>query len=265
MKKRLLVLGLVVMAGCNQPTNNQAFDNQTPRERCAKAIAKMGKVDYDRECTPLKDDDVHESKILAQKLNPEISRLWIVLDDDDRLIRFDPKGQDNRRRSIVGRFSEVTVLGQSAGTLVSDGNPAVLAKATDASVGSYRPLIMMDSDADTADIAEKKARKLLMDGRLNGIDLQVCVQGHRLSAGGALWQPGMRVHLVSEPHGIDGIFFLMGRSFMRSMSEGTITWLRLKEDGVWTLDALPDRRGKKIKPVGAIVDVSSTGLGSFAG
>ena len=109
------------------------------------------------------------------------------------------------------------------------------------------------------DIAKKRARKLLMDGRLNGIDLQICVQGHRVSNDGALWTPGMRVHLVSEPHGIDDIFFLMGRSFVRSLNEGTITQLRLKEDGVWTLDALPEKQAKKVghkSPALHIMDTS---------
>ena len=181
----------------------------------------------------------------------------------DLILRYSGKGNNikalNRRRSIVDRFSEITVLGQSAGNAVNDGNAAILAIATDTSVGTYRPKIIMDSDADTADIAKKRARKLLMDGRLNGIDLQICVQGHRVSNDGALWTPGMRVHLVSEPHGIDDIFFLMGRSFVRSLNEGTITQLRLKEDGVWTLDALPEKQAKKVgnkSPALHIMDTS---------
>ncbi|EKE9768036.1 phage tail protein, partial [Escherichia coli] len=67
------------------------------------------------------------------------------------------------------------------------------------------------------------------------------------------------VRIVSEPHGIDAIFFLMGREFSGGRS-GQTTRLRFKEDGVWIPDAFPretkrhHRRGKKKKEV-AIVKV----------
>ena len=48
------------------------------------------------------------------------------------------------------------------------------------------------------------------------------------------------------------MFFVMGRRFMLSRTAGTQTELRLKEDGVWTPDAYPQkaerarkRRGRK--------------------
>jgi len=63
-----------------------------------------------------------------------------------------------------------------------------------------------------------------------------------------LWTPGQRIYVVSEPHGIAAIYFLMARKFTRSRNEGTRTTLTLKEDGAWLLDAHPHknkhRRGK---------------------
>jgi len=166
-----------------------------------------------------------------------------------------------RKRNIANRFSEITVLGQSHGTEVSDGNNAILGKATDSSIRVYRPRIIIDSESDSRDIALRRARKLLADGRLEGYTLTAIVKDHRITPDGTLWTPGQRVHIKSEPHGIDDVYFLMGRSFSRDRTNGTITELRFKEDGVWTLDAHPHKlKHKKAKTADGkvleIVDVT---------
>ncbi|MCG9093986.1 DNA circularization N-terminal domain-containing protein [Laribacter hongkongensis] len=99
-------------------------------------------------------------------------------------------------------------------------------------------------DADNAGIARARARKLLSDARLKGLTLDAEVTGHRTSDG-VLWQPGQRIHVISEPHGLDGVYFLMARRFRGGRGVGTTTALTLKEDGVWTLDAHPGKRGRK--------------------
>ena len=62
------------------------------------------------------------------------------------------------------------------------------------------------------------------------------------------------MHVICEEYDIDAIFFLMGRRFMLSKTEGTRTELRFKQDGVWTPDAYQakaekarKRKGKKGK------------------
>jgi prophage tail gpP-like protein len=167
----------------------------------------------------------------------------------DIIMTYSGKGNNakllTRKRSIANRFSEITVLGQSHGTEISDGKNAILGKATDTSLKVYRPRIIIDSESDSQKIALQRARKLLADGRLESYTLTAVVRGHRITPAGKLWTPGQRIRVKSEPHGIDGIFFLMGRSFSRNRTNGITTELRLKEDGVWTLDAHPHKQKHK--------------------
>jgi len=120
----------------------------------------------------------------------------------------------------------------------------------------YRPKIVTDSEADSVAVCQHRAHKLISDGRLKGFTLTAKVKGHRIIApgqpgDGLLWEPGQRMHVVSEPHNIDGVFFLMARKFTGSRQGGAETTLTLKEDGVWTLDAHPHkgkhRRGEKAR------------------
>ena len=112
---------------------------------------------------------------------------------------------------------------------------------------------MNDSEADSYAVCRDRARKLLADSRLNSLTLSALVKGHRIAApgqpsDGLLWQPGQRVQVISEPHEIDAVYFLMARKFAGGRSDGTRTALTLKEDGVWVLDAHPHkgkRRGNK--------------------
>lgn len=181
----------------------------------------------------------------------------------DLILSYSGKGNNieslERKRSIANRYSEITVLGQSHGTEVNDGQPGILGKATDTGLSVYRPKIIIDSESDSQKVALQRARKLLADGRLDAYTLTAQVRGHRLIEGGALWTPGQRIRVKSEPHELDAVFFLMGRTFRRDRSNGTTTELLLKEDGVWTLDAHPhkqkhkkvrDKKGQELEIVG---------------
>lgn len=150
--------------------------------------------------------------------------------------------------SMADRYSEVTVLAQAHGTAIEDGRHALRATARDAAVAVYRPKIVIDHDAPTLASVEARARKVLADSRLRGMTLTAVVKGHRTEAG-TLWTPGQRVHVYSEPHGIDGIYFLMGRRFEggRGQVRGARTTLQLKEDGVWVLDAHPHTKRSRRK------------------
>ena len=111
----------------------------------------------------------------------------------------------------------------------------------DSTVPFYRPQIMVAGDADNQAQVDYRARKAMADARLNGFDLTAIVKGHRME-NGKLWQPGQRIRVRSESHGIDDIYFLMGREFSGGRPDNTITTLRLKEDGIWIPDAYPKKR-----------------------
>lgn len=128
----------------------------------------------------------------------------------------------------------------------------------DTGITHYRPQVIQMHDADDLAQVQYRARKLMSDARLAGYSLSAVVKGHRTSDG-VLWQPGQRIHVISEPHELDAIFFMMGREFSGGRSSATTSTLRLKEDGIWIPDAYPKKRkarkGKrKTKELG-IVDV----------
>ncbi|MGC6061356.1 phage baseplate assembly protein [Enterobacter kobei] len=198
----------------------------------------------------------------------------------------------SENRSINGCYSELTALAQShvrradshgndtaiveSDIWNSDGSVRFLAassgdgngqtgthnmksKAVDPSVDYYRPQIMTVGDSNDLAQLNYRAKKAMSDARLSGWDIAAEVREHRTD-GGVLWAPGQRVRIISEPHGLDGVFFLMGRQFVGGRN-GSTTSLRFKEDGVWIPDAFPrdkkhrHRRGRRKNNEVAIVDV----------
>lgn len=185
------------------------------------------------------------------------------------VMRADGKGNNvlrlRERRSIVERFSEVTVYGQShasgSGAGERDGRNNIKVTVPDTGVTVHRPKVVVDHEAINQDIARARARKVISDARIKGYTLTALVRGHRTDDG-LLWTPGQRINVKSEPHGIDGTYFLMARRFTGDKASGQRTQLTLKEDGVWTLDAHPSkrkhRRGKNSLP-GKVLDVLPLG------
>lgn len=166
----------------------------------------------------------------------------------DLVLRYNGRGNNVERLavrlSIANRYSEITVLGQAPGSEIDPAQTKIRATARDRGLRVHRPQIVVDSNCETLAIAQRRARKLLADSRLDSLSITVTVPGHRTS-GGKLWTPGQRVHLVSEPHGLNGIYFLMRRSLQRDRYQGTTTELELKEDGAWVLDAQPQKVKRK--------------------
>lgn len=152
----------------------------------------------------------------------------------------------NVRENVTGRYSEVTVLGQTHGTEDEEGKHDIMHRETDPDVPGYRPLIIPAGECDNVEEAKRRAKKKLMDSRLEGFDMVATVRGHRVGGyqqgreSGEPWRPGMRVHVVSEPHGLDAVYFLMKRTFLGGRDRGRITELGFKEDGVW-LPELADK------------------------
>ena len=185
------------------------------------------------------------------------------------VLRADGKGNNvlslAERRSIVERFSEVTVYGQAQGSGSGAGEPDgrnnIKATVSDTGVTVHRPKVVVDHEAVTESIARARGNKIISDARIKGYGLVALVRGHRTDDG-LLWTPGQRITVKSEPHGIDGTYFLMARRFTGDKASGQRTQLTLKEDGVWTLDAHPSkrkhRRGKNSLP-GKVQDVQPLG------
>ncbi|HCB3377069.1 phage baseplate assembly protein [Klebsiella pneumoniae] len=143
--------------------------------------------------------------------------------------------------------------------LAETGQHGLQFTVEDPTVTYYRPQVIVMHDADDLEQVRYRARKMMADARLEGYSLIARVQGHRTSDG-VLWEPGQRIHVISEPHGIDAVYFLMGREFTGGRPGGAVTTLRLKEDGIWIPDAWPKkkkaRKGrKKKKQETAIIDV----------
>lgn len=163
---------------------------------------------------------------------------------------------------ITDTYSEVTVLGQTHGTEGASGknNLRHIAR-NEALAGAYRPLIIVDSECDNADLAARRARKSLADSALQGLTINAEVRGHRNHAE-TIWTPGQRVRVLSEPDELDAIYFLTRRTLRGGREQGQRTELVLKADGVWLPDLAkgkPKGKGKgSAKDAGAlrIVDVT---------
>lgn len=173
----------------------------------------------------------------------------------------------HRKKSIQGRFSEVTVLGQAHGTRLEQGKHAIKATQKDTGVSWYRPKIVIDHESDSEAVAKDRARKILSDSRLKGFTLNAEVKGHRINASGEpshgrLWTPGQRVRVISERHAIDDIFFLMGRKFTGGRQQDARTHLTLKEDDAWVLDAHPHKRKHRRKKDCAALQIPDVSHGA---
>lgn len=166
------------------------------------------------------------------------------------------------RRSIANRYSQITVLGQH-GQYDNDGLDtkrshlrSVIQDETLARRGIFRPKVIIDSSSENQDMATTRARKLLADSRLEGFEIRAVVMGHRAD-NGQVWNPGQRVIVRSQPHGLDATYFLMARTLRLTRGQGAITELRLREDKMWVLDGNPTkkRKGKKANPDAAFIEM----------
>lgn len=201
----------------------------------------------------------------------EANGLWPWMEPDGRLVVGGPDyeaapvatlimrrdGQGNNvqrlsvRRSMPGRYSQITLLGQH-GQYDNDGYDtsrsslsSVVRDEALAKRGIFRPKVVIDSASESQDMATTRARKLLADSRLDGFAIRAVVHGHR-NSNGTVWAPGQRVVVKSEPHQVDGTYFLMSRT-PRLTRQGAITELNLVEDKTWVLDARPAKKTRKGK------------------
>ncbi|MEJ8674846.1 phage baseplate assembly protein [Chromobacterium amazonense] len=163
------------------------------------------------------------------------------------ILRRDGKGNNvlslAETRSHAQRYSELTLLGQSHGQALTAGRHAMRHQTFDSDVCYHKPRIQVEPDAASPAELAARADKMLADARLAGYTLTATVAGHRDSQG-ALWTPGQRIEVESEPHGIHGTYFLMARTFEGGRGQGCVTRLTLKEDQCW----IPAMRAGKQSP-----------------
>lgn len=152
------------------------------------------------------------------------------------ILRRDGKGNNvlslAETRSHAQRYSELTLLGQGHGQSLTPGRHAMRHHVFDSDVCYHKPRIQVEPDAASPAELAARADKMLADARLAGYTLTATVAGHRDSQG-ALWTPGQRIEVESEPHGINGTYFLMSRTFEGGRGQGSVTRLTLKEDKCW--------------------------------
>lgn len=141
------------------------------------------------------------------------------------------------------RYSHVTVLGQSIGGEDDEADTTIKATVKDPQCSYYRPLIRNEGHIDSADMATRKARKILTDAAMDSLTISARVAGHRTEKG-TLWEPGQCIQLVAKPMGINSMYFLSKRTFQGGR-EGTTTSLTLKPWNTWLPDTAKKPKGKK--------------------
>lgn len=168
----------------------------------------------------------------------------------DLILRWNGEGNNvlrlRRTRSLHHSYSEITVLGQSAGS-GDVGHNDIKGTASDDTVPLYRPRTVIDGNCESTALATRRATKLIADSKMARDTLVASVAGHRVAGSGGPgkpWAPGMRVHVLSEPHGVDAVYFVIRRTFTRSRGAGAGTELHLVPDGSWLL-ALPFVKAKR--------------------
>lgn len=144
------------------------------------------------------------------------------------------------RRSMAESHSPITVLGQH-GQFDGDGyqvdRVGLSAKVQDDALarrGIFRPRVVVASDCDNHAQAAERANKLLADSQLAGFEIRAQVAGWHAS-GGAVWMPGQRVRVVSEPHGLSATYFVMARTLRLTRRDGAVTQLSLRQDKTWSV------------------------------
>jgi prophage tail gpP-like protein len=185
-------------------------------------------------------------------------------------LRFDGRGNNVQRlalrRGMQERFSQATVLGQAHGGAFSVGAHNIRGSARDtaADAPANRPKIVVEADCDNVGHAQRRARKIIADGKLAAFEIHATVHGHRVlgapaatTGGSPLWTPGQRVRVLSEPHNLNGVYYLTRRTLLCSRTGGLATELVLKPDALWQPDVGHHKRHKFKAKAGAgeIVDL----------
>jgi len=108
------------------------------------------------------------------------------------------------RITLAGRFSEIIVRGQDAGTDTSFGADAagVEGRAQDGGVTRYRPLIIAATGRVDGKSAREQAQWEVSRRIGQGLELTHVVRGWRQQKNGELWIPGLKVPVRDASAGV---------------------------------------------------------------
>lgn len=139
-------------------------------------------------------------------------------------------------RDIAQRFSQVTVLGQSAGggSLFGElGAGQLVGAAVDpalVALGVHRPLVLDDGQVGSVTEATDRARWEVSTRAYRGQEYSCVVPGHG-PARKVLWAPNQTVTVVDEVAGVTGLWWVSGRRLIRDRQQGTRAALTLHPAG----------------------------------
>ncbi|WP_076591975.1 phage baseplate assembly protein [Herminiimonas arsenitoxidans] len=248
---------------CSAPI--MSMQQATLKQVVTKAVAQLGIKDVvyqAKPASPQKKVQTEPGQSVWEWLQSacEVNQVWPWFSPDGKLIigapdyttppvahlvmRFRPNAKGNniqslqRTRSIKDSYSEITVLGQSSGD-GDAGQHNIKGVAKDDTMPVYRPKVVVDGNCDSDELATRRANKLMADGRLARERIAIKVEGHRViksDGGNPPWAPGMRVHILSEPHGINAVYFLTRRVFTLNKAGARGTDLYFVPDSVWLLN-----------------------------
>ncbi len=149
---------------------------------------------------------------------------------------------------VKERFSEYLVRAQSTGTDENHGSAAahVKAEARDATVGRYRPLVVIAEDqANTAD-ALLRAEWEAMTRAANSVTVQVTVQGFEQSDGGSLWAINELVALDSPTMGLKQAMLVSEIVMQMSENGGRETQLTLVRPDAFLPEPVVKKQGEPL-------------------
>jgi len=141
------------------------------------------------------------------------------------------------RWNIAERFSQVTVLGQEADFEGETSQPT--ATQTDSEIeglGLFRPLVIVDSEAENTQAADRRARWERDRRRADGLTLTYTVRGHQQD--GRLIVPNKIALVMDERCGISGSYLITAARYSCSKDSGPRTRVTLRRKGA--LLGLPD-------------------------
>jgi prophage tail gpP-like protein len=141
---------------------------------------------------------------------------------------------------VTERFSQYVVKGQASGSDERSGEAVTLvgAKATDAAVGRYRPLIIVAEEQSDKASAQKRADWEANTRAARSQPGTARVLGWR-DPRGQLWRPDTRVEVDAPSAYLSGEMLVSGITFMRGNDGGTTTMLELTRPEAWTLMPVP--------------------------
>lgn len=136
------------------------------------------------------------------------------------------------------RFSTYVAKGQAPGSDFFNGSAAahVVAKADDAQVGRYRPLLITGEAPDMAGTLRQRVQWEATVRAARSMRIQLVVAGWT-QADGSIWRPNTLTHVVADPLRLDQDLLITGVEF--SLTEaGSTTTLSLTRADAFTLQPI---------------------------